>query len=329
MSIHPDPVTRAPQPSQSPPPPYRSSPWYDPREVHRPCECPRCRRKATRRPPRMGWRIALVVLGGVALPAASLLCNEALGVVDLRVAGAAAILLSMASVLGHLVLSPCRVDTERGKVRHFPPDSTVLCILLLAGAVLGCVTWGYLALLFLPLLPLSAIAVVFFGLGLCGLCPFFALPVSIVQAVRGFRALRERIGRGRTIALTVTLSLAAPATAASAMLLVHVQRSRNQALLDTIDSQPEGSATRMTAIAALAGAEQQLVPMFVATEDHRRRQLIAQAYHRLTDTTINAAVERRRQRRRRSGPLAQALIRPFGPLEGTSLIQPGFFRGRW
>jgi hypothetical protein len=274
----------------------------------------------------------LVVLGGVALPAASLLCNAALGVVELRVAGVAAILLSMASVLGHLLLSPCRLDLERGKARHCPPDATVLRVLLLTGGVLGCVTWGYLALLFLPLIPLSVIAIVFFGLGLCGLCPFFALPVSIVQTVRSFRAVRDAIGRRRAVALTTALALAAPVTVGGAMLLGYAQRSRSNALLDAIERHPQGSLARMNAIAALAGEEARLVPLFFTSEDFARRRLIAQTYHRLADTPINSAVEQYRQQRRgryRSGPLSEPLIRPFAPLEGDSPLEPSFLSGRW
>jgi hypothetical protein len=184
--------------------------------------------------------------------------------------------------------------------------------LLLGAAALSCLTWGYLALLFFPLLPLSLIAVIFLGLGFCGLCPFAALAVSTVQLVRDYRAVRERLPRSWAVAGLLAPLLVPPATAISTVVVTHHRRARLAAAVARVQALPRFSTERMRAIAALAGSEQRLVHLYVSRVEPDQRLVIAEAYHRLTDEPLDGSVLQREGRGDR------ALLRPFAFLDGDS-----------
>jgi hypothetical protein len=304
----------------APPHPFRESPWYDPEVVHRPCECPACQqeRASAARPVLMPLRIVLVVLGGVALPLVSLLVNLELHVLALGALGHAAVLLSVLATLANLVLNPRRRARRAGKHRRpvvsAPPRSTALRIALLVGALASCVTWGYLALLFLPLAPISVVAILFVGLGLCGLCPFGALSIAMIQAYHATRAVAERIGRRRARALVLAGLLLPPVAAVALGTRALLERRQVLRAVDRVARTAPHSAERMLAIAELRGLEQRLADCYVASADRSQHEILAEAYLRLTDTPINAAVSRRHNWRRGN---RGALIRPWWFLEGA------------
>jgi hypothetical protein len=270
----------------------------------------------------MPGRIVLVLLGGVVLPAVALALNAWLHAVELGVVGHVLVLLAMAGVVGNLALAPARRYQRGRQVTHHPPRSTVLRAVLLALALLGCVTWGYLSLLMLPLLPLSLIALVLAGIGLGGLAPFPALAVSVIQSVRAVRAVRERLG-GWTVAavlapllLPVTLAIAAGAHAQH-------QLGRVDRALGAVNLAAPFSTERIEAIAALEGSEEHLVRAYLRSADRERHALIAETYLRLADRPINEEVTARAQRRRGS------LIRPLWFLDGLDAREAlGFNYGR-
>jgi len=302
--------------SSAPPHPFRAAPWYEPELEHRPCQCPSCRQGSTAlgEPRLMVFRLLLVVLGGVALPVASLLVNAQLHVVELGTGGTVLVALSALATLANLVLYRRRRRRGDRTVLHSPPRSTVLLALLLLGALLGCLSWGYLALLFLPIAPLSVIAILFFGLGLCGLCPYGALSISIIQATHAARALAARIGRRAVLSL-VLASLILPPLGAAA-LAVHAAAARRAVdrALDRIAQEAPHSARRMAAIAALSGEEDRLVERYLSSHTRQRQEVLAEAYLRLTDRTINQPVQDRLDRRG-SRFTGQSLIRPWWFLE--------------
>lgn len=304
----------SPSPHTKPPHPFRASPWYDPSVEHRLCQCPNCRSPKGARSWRQPFKTVLVVLGGVLLPLVSVVVNHWLRVVDLDLQGNAAVLLAVAATMANLALSPCRRDPDTGEVSHRPPSSTGLRVALLAGALLGCVTWGYLALLFLPLAPLSIIAVIWLGLGLCGLCPFGALAISIIQAVRGVRAVRRRLGRAVTWGVTLASLLVPPAALGGVGLHHHFQRLQvDQQLIKIMDLRPY-SYQRMAAVTGLEGKEQHLVRAYMATQDRGRHRLLAEVFLRLTDRRINAEVTRQVKDR------GNTVINPWWFLQGTGQV---------
>lgn len=285
---------------EKPPHPFRAAPWYDPSVQHRPCQCPRCRTPKGAGTWRQPVRATLAAISGVALPLISVVVNHYLRVVDLGPWGNAAVVLAAATALANLALSPCRRNPDTGQVRHHPPASTALRVALLVGALLGCAVWGYLALLFLPLSPLSVVALLWLGLGLCGLCPFFALALSVIQAVRGVRTLTPRLGRTAALALTLATLLAPPVALAGVGLHRQLQRQRVERQLDLISKQRPFSRARMAAVSALAGKEPYLVDAYLASRDRSRHRLLAEVYLRLTDGAINGSVVQARDARGRT-----------------------------
>lgn len=302
--------------ASAPPHPFRAAPWYEPGLEHRPCQCPSCRQapKAVGAPPLMVFRLVLVALGGVALPVVSLAVNAGLHVVELGTGGTVLVALSALAALANLVLYPRRRRRGDRTVVHSPPRSTVLLALLLLGALLGCLTWGYLALLFLPIAPLSVIAVLFVGLGLCGLCPFGALAISIIQTVHAARALAARIGRRAVLALVLAALVLPPLGAAGLAVHAAVARRALDRTLDRIAREAPHSARRMAAIAALGGDEDLLVERYLSSPTRERQELLAEAHLRLTDRTINQPVQDRLSGRG-SRLVGQSLIRPWWFLE--------------
>lgn len=298
-------------PKSAPPHPFRSAAWYDPRVEHRPCLCPQCKpRNKPRGRAAQGLRVALVIAGGVVLPLVSVLINANMHVVDLGVAGTAAIALSVLSVLAHLLLFPGHRDLETLQVTQRPPSSTALRLALLCGALISSLTWGYLALLFLPILPLSFIALVVLGLGLCGLCPYGALAISLIHAVRDARAVRERLPRRWTVAVVSGLVLAPVlAMAGTALLRLHHRHNLEQAVSRIADLEPF-SVARMQAISRLRGYDDHIVDSYLATTDSDQHQVLAEVYLRLTDGELNRRVQQRVSRQRRS------LIRPWWFVSG-------------
>jgi len=263
-----------------------------------------------------------VVLGGVVLPLVSVTVNHWLRVVDLGLLGNAVVLLAVAATLANLALSPCRRNPVTGHVSHHPPSSTALRVALLSGAMLGCVIWGYLALLFLPLSPLSVVAVLWLGLGLCGLCPFGALAISVIQTVRGFRAVRRRLGPAVTWAATLLSLLALPMTLGGVGLHQHFQRLHVDRQLEQITKQRRYSYQRMAAMTGLEGKERHLVDAYMATRDEQRHKLLAEVFLRLTDRRINAEVSDRSARR------GITVINPWWFLRGSDIWLLDFMR-RW
>lgn len=283
-----------PTPHADPPHPFRTSPWYDPSVEHRPCQCPHCRAPGQGGTWRLPFKTVMVVLGGVLLPLVSLVVNNLwLHVADLGLPGAVAVLLAVAATLANLAFSPCRRDPDTGQVSHRPPASTLLRVALLFGALFGCVTWGYLSLLFLPLSPLSMIAVLWLGLGLCGLCPFGALAISIIQSARGVRAVRRRLGPNVTLAVTLLGLLAPPAVLGGVGFHRHFQHLQVDRQLTQIEKLRPFSYERMEAVTRLEGKEQILVSAYLSSVDTDRHRLLANIFLRLTDRRINAEVTAR------------------------------------
>ena len=311
-------ATHAPAPGQMPPHPFRASPWYDPTVEHHPCSCPECeeKRRKKNRPWVLTARTALVVCGGVLLPMVSVFINYLIGrdgekVVQLGAVGTVAITVSILTTLAHLLISPVKRDLETGVAMHRPPASTGARVALLLGALLGCLTWGYLALLFLPLMPISFIAVIFLGFGLCGLCPYGALAIHVIQARRGYRSLRARFTRGPVLALVLGALLVPPLILAGLGIANHLSREQLDTRIDHIAELAPNSVARMEAFAALGGLEGHLVDRYLLAHDQQERALLAEAHLRLTDEPIHGAVQSRFSRGNR------ALIRPWWFLNGS------------
>lgn len=319
-------ASHAPATRQMPPHPFRASPWYDPTVEHQPCGCPECdaKRRKKNRPWVLTTKTALVVCGGVLLPMVSVGINYLMGkdgekVVQLGALGMVAILVSVLTTLSHLLLSPVKRDLETGVAMHQPPPSTAMRAALLVAALLGCITWGYLALLFLPLLPISFIAVIFLGFGLCGLCPYGALAIHVIQAVRGYRSLRARLTRGPLLALLLGTLLLPPLSLACMGIANHVSRENLNDRMDAIAELAPNSVARMEAFAALHGLEGHLVDRYMLADDRQEMALLAEAHLRLTDEPIHGAVQSRFSRGSR------ALIRPWWFLDGSDPMQSSRF----
>jgi hypothetical protein len=157
------------------------------------------------------------------------------------------------------------------------------------------------------------VAVLYFGLGLCGLSPFFALALAVVHTVRSYRAARIDLPRGAVLAALLGPLLVPPLAGAT----IYGYQQRQQASLHhamtMIGDLPELSNARIRAVATLAGEQDRLVELYATTSDHRIRQTIADVYHRLTDNVLDAAHVRR------VGLEDQrVLLRPFAHLEGRS-----------
>jgi hypothetical protein len=254
-------------------------------------------------------RTVLVIVGGVVLPGVSLVLNEAFHVVDLGPVGTGAILLAMVSALGHLVWSWRRPE---------PPASSAWRVLLLGGSLVGVLTWGYLALLFVPLVPLSVIALLWMGLGLCGLCPYGALAIAVIHTVRDVRALSERFRRRAVIAFALAMLVLPVAVVGVVGLYHHRRRQEIGRALQRVAAFAPWSTERMRAISSLGGREEQLVETYLVAEKQADRALIAEVYRRLADRTLNRSVEEKARGQ-------HALIRPLGFVRGI----PVFGRDPW
>lgn len=302
--------TARPTPEGAPPHPFRASPWYDPSVEHRPCRCPTCRpeRPAARLLP---VRIVFVVLGGIALPLVTLFANSHLRVVALGPVSTAAILLAIVGSAANLLLLPLRRDPTTRELRRDLPGSTVLRVLLALGALWGCLIYGYFALLLLPLLPISAIAILYFGLGLCGLSPYPALAIAVIQSRRALAALADRIGRRRALALALAALLLPLLGTAGLVAHRELGRRELEVALARIARQPPHSEERMRAIAKLEGVEHRLVEAYLESPERERRELLAEVYLRLRDQPLHEEVEARARDRR------EAMVRPFWYLDGA------------
>ena len=306
--------------ASAPPHPFRVPAWDDPRTEHRPCMCPRCCPPEGTRPRLRPWRIALCVAGGAVWPLAALLCNTAFHVVELGTAGTAALLVTAASSLVNLVLLPTRHDPVGRRVVVSAPRAAWLRVALLLGALWSCLCWGYLGLLMLPLLPISVIAILWMGIGLCGLTPFAATAVALVQSVRAARSVSERLGR-RATRILVAGGLVLPLLGGVVVgLHVWQRRLSLERQLARIAEQAPHSEERLRAITAMAGREAAL-PRLYAHLDADRQRAAAEAYLLLTDQRLNEPAERAARGQ-------QALIRPLWFLDGHGLpLGSGAFLG--
>lgn len=281
--------------SSTPPHPFRNAPWYDP-ALHTPPAPPPPARRST-------GRITLVILGGVLLPLVSIIINASMEVVALGRFGVVMVVLSTVAVLANLIWVPVRRRGGGRSTEVNAPKALWLQLLLLFGALLTALWWAYLSVLFLPILPLSFVALIVMGLGFCGLCPYIATSVAIVQTVRIGRLLRARLGR-RALTGAMIATVVLPIVVASAVALWgKVQDRALRRDLDALAKTAPYSLARMRGIAKLEGNEQRLSVIFVDDADHQRRRLIAEAYQRLTDRPIDRALHRRGRRR--------GEIRPF------------------
>lgn len=122
------------------------------------------------------WMI-FVLLAGVVLPAATIcfelatrMCSSIF--FDPIPTAWHAVLLALVPITNAIVLI---LYSKRS-------DRYVRLLTFLAGASIG-VEFGY-SIIFLPLIPLSVIGIMAFGIGLCGLSPFFAFAASIISGNR-------------------------------------------------------------------------------------------------------------------------------------------------
>ena len=304
LDSHATPTESVPSGGAAPPHPFRVAPWYDPRVTARPVAEPLISSR---------WRIGLVIFGGVLLPIISVVVNAQLSVVDLGVFGVGLCLASVLSVVGNLVWVRRKVRPRAKQVSIVAPASNKALIALLASSLLSLLWWAYLAVLFFPIFPLSVIAVVFMGIGFCGLCPFFVTGICATQSLRLIRLLKSR-RRGRTALLIVfgTPLLALALTLAGALVYGH-QRDSLAAAISALVQLPGYSEARMAAIAELSGREQELVQAALREHEYARRQAMAEAYERLRDEPIASAMAQQRPRRRRA-----YAIRPFFFAQGES-----------
>lgn len=266
----------------------------------------------------------LTLFWGVLMPLVSVGMNELFGrdghrIVDLGAVGTVAVLLSVATTVLHLLLSPLRRDPVTGARVHHPPASAAMNLVLLGLAGLGLLTWGYLALLFLPLLPLSIIALVFLGLGLCGLCPYGTFIVHLFQVIRGCRVLSSGM-HGTAARAVLVSSLVVPILIA----LVagaggHVRRMQIDRELASAATLPAYSAGRMRVFAGLEGQQDHIVDSYMLASDPGKQALLAEAYLRLSDQPIHEAVRSRVSRRESS------FIRPFWFIRGHAPLQTMHF----
>ncbi len=302
-----------PEPLPEPPHPFRTPAWIDPRVEHLPCQCPTCRprpRVKGRIP--LGLRITAAVAGGVVLPIVSLILNESINVVNLEVFGTVGLIFTVLSCLAHVIFSPQRQQPGTKELSHHPPRSPLLQVALLGSALLSTLYWGYLALLFIPLLPLSVIGIAVMGIGLCGLCPYGALFIALRQSIRGARALRRPtwVLAGLVSCILLPILLGAALGISST-----VQHRRVKQQIQRISKLEPYSAARMALIQELAGQEELLIESYLRDVDHGRRVVMAEAYLRLTDRTLNEQVGWRGRNRN------QRMINPWWFLQGVAPIK--------
>jgi hypothetical protein len=302
----------------APPHPFRASPWYDPALHQRQVT-------AVRRPRRRIGAAVLVVLGGVALPLCALAFNEILEqVVALGPFGIAALVLSVAFTLGNLVLLPTRRAPSGRIVLARTPRSTWVRVLLLSGALLSGVCWGYLALLLLPLVPISTVAILLLGIGLCGLSPYPALAISIVQAIRAGRVVRQRLSLQGTVTVIVASLLTPVVLAGGLGVYAAARHARFEESVRRVAGTAPFSAERMEAIQKLRGDEDRVVAAYNRAETWDQQRILATIYHRLTDHPLKSEDSYRLFR-------YGAMVRPwwfvedrspfgFAPLEPTQKI---------
>jgi|GEM_PF-4730663 hypothetical protein len=297
--------------SSLPPTPYRASPWYDPAvNAPRPQAKPRIRR----------FRWTMVFLGGVVLPIASLILNEAFDVVRLGVAGVVIIAVTVLSMGLNLLLVPTKRVSKSAPVIITGPESVSVRFLLLFLSLFSALFWGYLAILFLPMLPLSAIGIIIMGVGLCGFCPYGALAISVVQSVRLWRLLRPQTSLWRR-QLVMLVALGVPIILAASMgIYRYQQRSAMQQKIREIANASPFSRERMETIASLRGQEQALVAFYLASNTRDQKKAISEAYHRLTDSSIREVASHRW----RSG--FRRPIRPWFFLDGSDGVALNMWR---
>jgi hypothetical protein len=286
-----------------PPHPFRSAPWYDPRLVAT---------SAAPQPKRLVARTVLVSLAAIALPVVSVLINASMEVVALGPWGVVLVLLSALPPLAQLVWMPIKRRDKQSPVEVLAPRSTVGLALLLSASLSSALLWVYLGALFLPILPLSVVALIIFGLGLCGLCPYLAGGISVLHSVRTVRLLAQRLGRSRTAALVAVVLLAPVAAATFSGLHAANERRALAAKLDRVVKAPPFSTARMRAIASLEPQLSRLPAALAEEGDAGRRRALSEAYQRLTDQRLDLWRMVRRERR--------GQIRPFWFAEGRSPI---------
>ena len=279
-----------PPEGSAPPHPFRTSPWYDPAAHRREVEQElRKTEPLARLPRRRVAAFVLVILGGVVLPIASLVANHVVEhVVALGAGGTAALILAVLATLANLLLLPTR-KTASGQVLVRAPQSRLLCALLAASALLSAIFWGYLSLLFMPLAPISVVAIVFFGLGLCGLSPHFAAAVAIIQTLRACKLLGRRLGAGRTAGMMVGVALLPVLLAGAAGVNTRVRQARFDELVGRIAEAKPHSSARMQLIAQLSGEEERVTTTYWRSTDQERQRTLAEIYHRLTDEQLTSA----------------------------------------
>lgn len=323
------PETPAPPPAAAPAPPhpFRAAPWYEPEagdRTHRPCQCPHCRAKRRGlRPGRPLARTLAVALGGVLLPLVALAVNTQIPVVHLGPLGTAWLAFGALSALAHLIWSPVLRDPDRGDaLRHRAPRALAGRLALLAASLWSGLFAAYLALLFLPILPLCLVAVIAMGLGLCGLSPYTALGVALAQIVQDARAVARTMGR-RATAWTVVLLLGLPLLGLGGVGgQAAFNRHRLELELAKIALLPPHSDARMEAIAAMEGRQETLVQAYLASADREQHRLLAEVHLRLTDHALAEEVRRRLQTRR------QTVIFPWWFLHGGDVIEDRWL-SRW
>lgn len=288
----------------APPHPFRAAPWYDPALHQRQVT-------AVRRPRRRIGAAVLVVLGGVALPLCALAINELLELVALGPVGIAALVLSVASTLANLVLLPTRKAPSGQIVLARTPRSTWVRVVLLSGALLSGVYWGYLALLLLPLVPISTVAILLLGIGLCGLSPYPSLAIAIIQAIRASRVVRQRLSLQGTVTVIVASLLTPVILAGGLGVYAAARQARFEESLQQVARTAPFSTERMEAIQKLRGDEDRVVAAYQRAETWDQQRILATIYHRLTDHPLKSEASYRLFR-------YGAMIRPWWFAEDRS-----------
>jgi len=284
--------TRPPEPPEgsAPPHPFRTSPWYDP-AVH---QQEQERELQKTKPLAQGLRrriaaFVLVILGGVVLPIASLIANHVVErVVALGAGGTALLIFSVIATLANLLLLPTRKTVGGQVVLVRAPRSALLCVLLAAGALVSALFWAYLSLLFLPLAPIAVVAIVFFGLGLCGLCPHGAVAIGIIQSLRACRVVHRRLGAGMTVWFVTGALLLPMLLAGAAGVSARAQQVRLKRLVGRIAAAQPYSSARMQLIAELRGEEERVSAAYWRNIAQDQRRTLAEIYHRITDEPLTA-----------------------------------------
>jgi hypothetical protein len=277
-----------PTASSVPPAPFRTSPWFDPALLAHSKLKPE--RKAERDVPRLlSWRVCLVVLGGVVLPIVSMVLNESLHVVRLGTPGIVLLSLTVLSNLLNLVLVPIRRDPRTKVSTPSWPQATWLRLTLFLLAFCSALLWGYLAVLFFPLIPLSILGLLYLGIGFCGLCPYAATAIAVIQLKRAGAALALRVGR--TWVIASASSIAALVLGAAFITFVRSHQAQQQLtdVVTKIERSAPFSRERMELIQQLAGDEDRIVGRAARTSKPGERRLLAEAYQRLTDQPIGSA----------------------------------------